>query len=210
VGVELQRAGYDYAARPEQALHFDRDHTRDLVTALSRENLALWRLGPRTTDNPDAISIGPNFMITFLPPSINPERSDITFGAKSLEAKRYAVTGWSFSDDSFCWSEQKTALLYFQPEPATSDIEMSLDVIPAFKSHRIGISFRDVSLGRWEMTDPGVLRVRIPASLWNQTGPATITFEFPDAVSPLSLGLSSDPRTISYAFRTISFRSASP
>ena len=100
------------------------------------------------------------------------------------------------------------------PVPADATVEMTVDLFPALnvvrKSQRLGLTLNGTDLGHWNLSKDEPLRVLIPAALWNGRPRAFLRWDFPDAISPLALHDSLDPREIAFGFRRITFRVVPP
>lgn len=227
VAVALQRLSYDYAVPPEFALYFGREHTRDVLTSVGSQHLPLWRFSSTPEDAPRSIALqprlrlvrgmrtisqGPHLLTSAT--EMHPSGGQIVFSADNRNATRYAIFGWDFSETPHAWSVGKNALLYFQPSPSESDVEIVFDVVPATfpgrPSQRVEIAFDDAIKAQHDLREPSKVQMRIPAPVWNQARPVSIVFTFPDAKPPLAAGTSPDPRSFGCAFRTVTFQPAPP
>ena len=227
VAIALQRLSYDYAVPAEFALHFGPEHARDVLTSIASDRLPVWRFIDKPENGSQGIALGPRIILVgglltrvdgpyvlTSAPKINPAGTSIIFSAHDRNAPRYAIFGWDFSETPHAWSIGKNALLYFQPTPSGSDVEIVCDLAPAtfprLPSQRVEIAFDDAIKESYDLREPSKVHMRIPAQAWNQERPVSIVFTFPDASSPLAAGASADPRSLGCAFRTITFQPAPP
>ena len=126
----------------------------------------------------------------------------------------YMRYGWSSSEGDWAWSERSVAQLDFRPIPTVADVEISVDASPflagpKLPAQRVEMFLNETRLGTWrlEKFDASPMTARIPAALWNAKAEDHLTFVFPDACSPRSLGLSLDSRLLGAEFRSIEFHS---
>lgn len=203
--LALERCGYDYAVDPTWAFIFDREHGADLETSLQKGKVALWRIrspaeaGDRWCDS----SV----------PQIDPgAHSEITFAGTEANAGHYVISGWDVSTGPFSWSIGKEGALYFLASTASTDVEMIVSLFPATfsgaKSQNVSLSFNGHEVGHVAVERAMEWRLLIPRTVWNEKSTACATFTFPDAISPVAAGVSSDGREISCGFTSIEFRSA--
>lgn len=117
---------------------------------------------------------------------------------------------WSIAQAPGTWAEGHAAsiALNFGPTPST-DLEVQADTYaflpPQRPAQRVIVTANGVEVARWrfDAANPGGLRrARIPRSAM-QGGVLRLAFQMPDAVSPLSLGLSDDPRQLSLGLRRL-------
>jgi hypothetical protein len=205
VALALERSGYRYSVSPDWAFMFDRKHIVDLGESLRRGKVALWKIG-----SPDALR---EHWISNSPPVIDPTNFEILFSGLRSNAGVFVVYGWDISAGPFSWSIGDNALLYFACLPALSDVEIDLEVFPedfsSTKAQRIFVSFNDSPPQVFQVNQSGILKYRIPSPAWNSRAFATLAFQFPDAVSPRAVGISSDPRKLSCGFIRVGFHPVS-
>lgn len=214
VAIALQRLSFDFAVPPGSALEFGSRHARDLVAAVSSENMGVWRFVPTGTGFA-GFNVTPNGPYVISSADVHPSGTEINFGASDRNAPAYTLLGWDFSsEEEHAWSVGKSAMLFFQPGPAERDVEILFDVAPAIlpgvQSQRLEVAFDKSVTATYALQTRSTVTLRIPASSWNKQHPVTLAFGFPDATSPLAVGDSVDPRLLGFAFRKITFRHVSP
>jgi hypothetical protein len=211
LALALERLGFDYAVSPDWGFMFGYDHVVDIVSGTFEKHLPIWTVGAPASNRKGFTIAGPGgpFVAT-TPPLLDPAAADLRFYGKEANAGEYVVGGWDLSDGPFSWSTAKVAVISFQPKHANADVEINMDIFPAtFPSvsyQRVTISFNGHFSQTREMTGRSSVKLRIPMESWNQVNSAILSFEFPDSVSPRSLGVSSDPRTLGFGFTVITFR----
>jgi hypothetical protein len=217
VALELKRHGFDYAVTSESSLIFGSAHVHEIELAIHREQMPLWNFKKRGAKGSGFLFTGHGLFIVTSPPTVDGQRTEIRFAGESPNANDYAIAGWSLSNGAngpYCWSDQNLALLYFSPLPVVTDVGVTLDIFPApfptTEKQRVIISFNGTFLKEYDGDAATPLEIRIPSDLWNSDTHATLSFTFPDAVSPKALNISSDTRTIGYGFRSITFHPAAP
>ena len=211
IAVDLKRLGFDYAVTSDEALIFGRDHVMELTTAI-REHMPLWKFGAREEDAPGFSSPG-NLFVTFLPLSLDPSGTEIRFSGDNPNASRYAMFGWDITTGPFSWSNARSAMLYFRTTPASGDTEVALDCFPFtspnLPTQRMTIKFNELTVQEVNTSKEGVLTFKISMADWNRTSEGVLSFTFPDAASPLSLGYSGDSRVLGYGFKSLRCQRAS-
>ena len=209
VAIALERLGFQFAVAPQWEFMFGADHLLNHLTTTQTKRVSVWNLGSRLENTAD-VQLGNGLFLRRSAPPIDPHGSEIIFAGSNINATEYLIEGWDITDEPYSWSTSKAGLLYFHPQPATSDVNIGVDIFPAKfsknKSQRVIISFNDSLRRDYEITAPQTLNVQIPAAIWNQKGDADLLFEFPDAISPLAAGVSQDAREISCGFTRIRFQ----
>lgn len=152
-------------------------------------------------------------VLALAPPLLDPSSSRIDFMRKN-NFGAYMRYGWSSSEGDWAWSERSVAQLDFRPIAAATDVEISVDASPflagpKLPAQRVEIFLNETQLGAWKLEkfDASQMKARIPAALWNAKTEDHLTFVFPDACSPRSLGLSLDSRLLGAEFHRIEFHS---
>ena len=117
--------------------------------------------------------------------------------------------GWSACDSTFCWSNGHLSTLHLAVNESSSDLDMRVRLIPMVKEikiprQRIRVSINGVQLTEWLATEMKSqdFTLRIPAKHMSGNK-LQIGFEFPDAVSPNSLGLGGDRRMLGAAVASL-------
>lgn len=114
-------------------------------------------------------------------------------------------TGWGVQMDRYSWSTEHEATLEIPVDSPQADLVFSVsleaNVYPAvLPRQRIGVLANGEKVAQWVAESGGRLRFQavIPRNLVRSRH-LTITFEFPDAASPDSLGFGGDIRTLAIA-----------
>jgi hypothetical protein len=117
---------------------------------------------------------------------------------------------WSIAQAPGTWTEGHTAsvAMNFGSAPG-ADLDLEADAYaflpPQRPVQRVYVFANDVEVAQWrfDVADQGgVRRARVPKSAMS-SGVLRVTFKMPDAVSPRSLGLSTDPRSLSMGLRRL-------
>jgi hypothetical protein len=161
--------------------------------------------------------------LEFAPPNIKaagnltPERVEAyKLGEKILfnssgNSRRYQTAGWSLPESEFTWTDAKKASLTI-PIAATRSraVTLKADLRPFIVPGKVDrqtvhVLVNGRKAGTWNITKPGFQEhtLTIPASLLTDPHSLEITFELPDAVSPVEVGYNKDRRVLGLAFRTI-------
>ncbi len=228
VALELARRGESFRVGAGWGIVFG----ADTAPANPREGLAktddlrIWRILPPALD-PEAATRRPLFHgngLRLEPFPVDPAvGTAITFGGPQPNAAAYLLTGWSdpAPGDAFTMSEQPLGSLAFRAVPvpetgAEEVVEIAVDAFPILtpgrvESQRLALHLNGQPLGEWTVRrdDGEPIRVRIPAARWNTAaagaGAALLEFRFPDAASPVRLGVGGDPRELAFGFRAVRF-----
>lgn len=208
VAVELRRLGFSYAVPAEEALIFGRKNVRTISQAVTTDHLTVWDFAPRL--GPTKGFVGPgNLFASVLPSVIEPVETQIRFCGEDLDAGQFAMWGWALSTGPYSWSVGPSAVMYVRPSSTNHDVEMLVNAFPftppELPAQRLTVRFNETQLTEEQQTGVAGLRFVVPRDLWNRSKAATITFEFPDAASPLALGVSADPRELGYGFKSVQF-----
>jgi hypothetical protein len=204
VALALERFGYGYSVSPAWRFMFGPEHVANVIEELPQAAVALWKVKTPSPTSPD--------WIAFSPPPVDPVEGAILFSGADANAAAYVVRGWDISTGPFSWSTEKNALLYFSALPAPGNVQIALEAFSADFSgvpQRMLVRFNGTIRAEFQLKGKGRLVIDIPRAEWNQRPFATLAFDFPDATSPRSLGVSTDTRLISCGFRRMTFRSLS-
>ena len=227
VALQLERLGYQVRVHNAWEVMFGRSRTLAAKPVDLTKRIVRWRVTPIAPD-PSRLGRWPVLMdcgIEVLPLiDINPADGSILFGADG-NYTGIAISGWAPSDSDWTYSDQPDGLMQFRPLPVSDDAKSIDMVINAWsfvnpdhpQSQRVETTFGGVKLETIQLpVEGGTLEtetVHIDAALWRDAvahGIATLQFHFPDARSPLVLGLSADTRPIAGGFRSIAFRVTEP
>lgn len=122
-------------------------------------------------------------------------------GNPSLLGRR---RGWSATEPWGVWTQGPRATFALRlAEPATGDLELSLQgrafLSPIFPRQEVEVRVNGVSVARWVIRDgDGVVewKAMVPAGVSAGTHDIAVDLLIASPVSPVSLGLSSDPRQL--------------
>jgi hypothetical protein len=126
----------------------------------------------------------------------------VAFGSQG-NASKWQGSGWSAPEATSNWTVRHDAILTLTPGSVPDgDVELTAQARaftspPSLPSQRVEISVNGEALGVWTVL-AGVAEYKtvIPRRLLAAGQPVNIRFGLPDARSPLSLQLSSDPRRL--------------
>jgi hypothetical protein len=211
VANALKRLGFQFTVAPEWEFMFGTEHRLNLVTAIEEKRVSIWNFERRRKNTAD-FQLQNDLFVRRTATPIDPHKGEIIFAGSNINATEYLLEGWDITNEPFSWSTSKAGVIYFHPQPASSDVNIGIDIFPAMfskkKSQRVIISFNGSLRQTYDVTAQQTLNFQIPASVWNQQDNDYLLFEFPDAISPLAAGVSQDPREISCGFTRISFQEA--
>lgn len=173
--------------------------TFDLPDAISQKNLGI-------NEDPRVLALRIMSLILFIPEQEKYELGkDIYFGSGG-NAIFYQGTGWSYPEQGLTWTEGKKSDLLLPIARVSSDLTIKFDlkpfIISGIDKQRVNIYANDIQIDSRTISTPGFYEATIPESCINSNF-LKITFECPDAISPLKLGLSTDIRNIALGFRSI-------
>jgi hypothetical protein len=139
---------------------------------------------------------------------LSPARTRLDFSNEA--AARYLWYGWSSREGVGRWTDRAKAALVFSLNPARNEniqikqpqtIKLRIFGGPflapgKLEAQRVMVELNDTSIAQWRLTSsaPTEHTIEIPASLLREKN--VLVFRFPDAVSPISLGLSDDWRLL--------------
>jgi len=147
---------------------------------------------------------------------ISPEKYQygtyIHFG-RDRNYQKYQGIGWSYPEDGFTWTDGKKATLLLPICKTESDVVLKAKLRPhlvfgGLDEQRVKISVHDGKkrrpVGEWVMTKDELKEqaILIPSDYMTRDI-AKIFFELPDAVSPVELGIGSDPRRLGICMYSI-------
>jgi len=132
--------------------------------------------------------------------------SSITFG-KGGTAGQYQKKGWSSPEAGFTWTDGNSSELLMKIDKPKSDIIMTADLGPLtvpgkLEKQRVAININGKKAGEWVVNAPGEYKLDIPQD-YLKGSELNITFELPDAASPLELSVSEDSRKLGLGIKTI-------
>ena len=119
--------------------------------------------------------------------------------------------GWSYPEKFGTWSDGDVAELFIKSDIKLSEIELEISpfLVPDMGLKEQIISFYvngfEIDHKVLNINDSVVLRIKIPQSIPLESNFYIFKFEYPNAVSPLNLGISNDPRKLAFAYNYIKF-----
>ena len=131
----------------------------------------------------------------------------VGFGTESPEAHKYVINGVSGPESGFAWTNGPEMVLSFDLNDAPEkDVQMRLNLLDVYTPPQrmtvsaAGTILLDTAL---ENNGPQSILITIPEELFD--GPvAVLTFELPDAISPVALGQNNDARNLALAISDFS------
>jgi phosphoglycerol transferase len=125
-------------------------------------------------------------------------------------ASKYLGGGWEAEAPSSAGvrcTDGKIATMFFDLASGATDITIKTQLDPVLfadiKVRPVHVFVNDVYVGDWEVSKPDWYSVLVPAEIVRKKPRLYLRFELPNAVSPNSLGVNSDGRVLSVAFRQI-------
>jgi len=200
VGLALERAGAVFYVDPAWTFMFQSAHKLPIrLLEDPRASLSVWRFvhGKPATQ---FISAENDLGIAFQPASLSPDGGVVDF-SKDGNLEGYLFSGFSTPDSDFAWTEIPDAVLQFMPLQSRHDVHLRLTANPFLFGRKlpeqaVEFWFNGILLSRAVLTAPAEVHARVPESLWNANPVATLRLHLPNARSPASLNLYSDPRLL--------------
>ena len=214
--LALERAGVTFYVEGAWRFMFERRHVLpESLLYDPRANLSVWRFVHATNPRQGAAFVD-NLRVVFQPTALSPDRGVVDF-SRTGNLPDYTLYGFSTPDGNAVWTNQPRAALQFRPLPATHDVMVSLEASPFLAVRKrdgideqpVSVFFDGVRVATRRVTSAGVVHCLIPKDLWNRTPTALLTFDLPNARSPLELGFSEDPRKLSLLVTRLTARPAS-
>jgi len=203
LGAWLHRAGGKFMVPQEWAYVFGWSRAFDVVKARDASNdLEIWEPG-----NSRAIWATRHFNPeAFCRISNMSSEPDLHFEPQPLAAARSACTLTVFglgaiNTEPYTWTSTPSIFVQLRGHHALSAVILRLQAIPYLGNGRlerqrviVRVNGSEVATLNYKM--PGIQQAIIPANIWNTRDVETIELSFPDAISPASLGGSSDTRAL--------------
>jgi hypothetical protein len=133
----------------------------------------------------------------------------ISFG-KGGNSELFKGPGWSAPEESFTWSDGPAAEIVLSGPRPHSPLVLSADMtgflVPGkVPRQRVRVLVNRKEAGEWTITAPDFQErtLGIPENLLDESGQTVLTFETPDAVSPLIVGVGEDVRRLGLGLRTL-------
>jgi hypothetical protein len=144
------------------------------------------------------------FVVDIVPPFLEIDFRD---GGNS---EHFLVDGWAVQGKDHRWTEGTQSSLCFNSPPADRDylLELLLSPLTLTGRHpeqRLHVAINETEIGRCGVTHQSFFKFTLPRSLLAEER-TMIRFLHPDAISPVMLGISADPRQLGLAFKKIKIR----
>lgn len=139
---------------------------------------------------------------------IDPRGGEIRFGENG-NYTTHCMIGLSDTDQSYAKSNSKDVVIRFYPVFSTTDVIIRINAKPFLvpgkvDQQRMELSLNSHLLGRTILRKEEVVSFKIDKEVWNNRGKeGVLCLRFPDAVTPLQLGLSNDNTTRACAINKI-------
>lgn len=152
-------------------------------------------------DRADYVSISPKYNL-YMTSDFNEYAlgSAIWFCGEDRNVDTYVSSGVTINEATCSWADSKSILmkLHITDAPACANDTMSFTVANVYnRPQRVVVMSNGEEIWNQTITEPGTYQFVIPDV---QNGYVHLEFDFPDAVSPISLGGSYDSRMLSLAF----------
>ncbi|MFC2155512.1 sulfatase-like hydrolase/transferase [Acidobacteriota bacterium] len=123
----------------------------------------------------------------------------IKFG-RDGNADQYLIKGWSYRDRKFYWTNGKKAEMKIPMNQPKTDLllkaRLSPFILPGkLDFQRVNIYVNDFKIGKWRLEKAGEYQMVIKRGLFKDNF-VKLTFELPDATSPMSLNHREDIRVL--------------
>lgn len=122
--------------------------------------------------------------------------------SKSDKDIAYKLNGWSSPEENFTWTEGNNANMLIPIDDVSCNLILKAKLFPFLakdiKYQRANIYVNGEKVANWKIDKAGEYTAEIPKEI--VSSPLQISFELPDAVSPLESGVSEDPRVLALAF----------
>ena len=204
VDREGQLIDHDYMHLPITESDFDKDTTIPVeiffenITDIGRDNglrFAIVQEGVSWFDD-TALFYYPDF------PAAKYELGTVlSFREEAPTANAYCVSGFSYNEENFTWTEGAEAIMRFAIEPTQADLKVILECGQYGASQRVGVSVNGAPLTQLTIEKDGKHEFTIPANM-HEGDELELRFDLPDATSPQQAGENDDPRLL--ALRMVS------
>lgn len=161
--------------------------------------------------NEDPRILGVQFKSIMLYSPVYQPGTEILFGTKG-NGEAYQGKGWSNPEDGYTWTDGKEAELLLNIPEIKSDLTMKVSLMPLvspgkLEKQRVKIVINNKEMAIWTISDPSPSEkeIKIPKSEIKGST-LKITFQLPDAVSPVSIGMNEDPRVLGIQVRAITLK----
>lgn len=139
------------------------------------------------------------------------EKLSLTAGSDTIG---YLKSGWHAPEEWGTWSAKEAVLDLQLPAGVTGALNLIVEaqgfIVPKHPSQTVVVTVNGTKVAAWSFnaqSAAGERRATIPAGLIKD-GKMTIDFASPDAISPVALGLSADPRVIGIGLKSFVIEAA--
>lgn len=119
-------------------------------------------------------------------------------------AEPFQRSGWSVAESTACWTQDETADLVFKFEKSPGDLVLSFTAAPflggAIESQEVTAFWDNTPVGSWSIRQASTYHTLILTQAMREAPLHCLRFHLPGSFSPLSKGLSADPRRLGLAF----------
>lgn len=219
--LEIERLGHPFYVGDNLEIIYGARHTSHEMKLDPSTNLVRWVVKPsnQTPASTNQQPLLPGYVLEEKPlPDLDPNGQQIRF-SQDGNFQSFACFGWAAAGD-WTWSDQRRALLMFRPKELPKEADGVDMVVWAWSfaapgrsgaQHAI-IQFNGHPLSTVTLPLLGPqeqpVRIHIKREMWQEVvakKSAWVQFDFPDAISPASLGGGSDVRLLGGGFSRIGF-----
>ena len=171
------------------------------------------RLPPTAANEQASVSSSKNYEALLTQMANASFGSGIDFSAQG-RSSLYIESGWADQEESFRWTDgQQSELRFVFSRPAVSDIKLTVDAFAfltgTHNSLFVDVLANGVPVARWKYQAEGSkaspFTCRIPHEIVKDSTSLRLTLRVDQPVSPYTLGVSEDHRTLGIAVRELRF-----
>ena len=125
----------------------------------------------------------------------------VSFG-KNGNSEPLRVSGWSWIEPQFTWTEGRAAVLAMRVSPTNEPVALKMKLAgftkdPELPFQPVEVYVNDQKVADWQLAaDPAEFSASIPQEMTRRGGLLRITLKIPKATSPKALGMGADPRVL--------------
>lgn len=203
LAIWAYRTGGDYASPREWAYVFGWSHAFDAAKARAAgPHMDIWEPG-KSRDPIASRHFSPGDYCRISSSSQEPA---VEGDPQPLSAPRSACTLTAFglgkvNGDPLLWTTSQSVFMQMRGRRVPSFAVIRLLAEPylgdgRLERQRVVVRVNGDEVETLSYTASSVQEVKVPAAIWNERDVETIELSFPDATSPVSLGVSGDPRVL--------------